>query len=132
VNLRQVTDPELKEVVGEANFYSITYRLFKLPGLLETLCEDYGQYAVYKGTIPGHKHAYWLDDHHRFEKGKPAIVCGNTAAMVGENGMCWLAKHFEVTSLHFIKRLNLASCVSHGAHQRPNFAPNEQVEVPYS
>eukprot|EP00240_Pyramimonas_obovata_P003755 CAMPEP_0118941488 /NCGR_PEP_ID=MMETSP1169-20130426/33978_1 /TAXON_ID=36882 /ORGANISM="Pyramimonas obovata, Strain CCMP722" /LENGTH=369 /DNA_ID=CAMNT_0006886247 /DNA_START=46 /DNA_END=1156 /DNA_ORIENTATION=+ len=100
----EVTDPELKEVVGEANFYSITYRLFKLPGLLETLCEDYGQYAVYKGTIPGHKHVYHLDDHHRFEKGKPVLVCGNTAAMVGEQGMCWLAKHFEVVgdrSVHY-------------------------------
>ena len=43
-----VTDPELLEVVGNANFYSITFRLFKLPGLLESLCEDYGQFAVYK------------------------------------------------------------------------------------
>lgn len=38
----EVTDPELKDVVGEAQFYSITYRLFKLPNL-ETECEDYGQ-----------------------------------------------------------------------------------------
>jgi hypothetical protein len=60
-----VRDAELKAVCGEARFYSITYRLFKLPGLLETLCEDYGQYAVYKGTIPGSETAYWLDDHHR-------------------------------------------------------------------
>jgi len=92
----EVTDAELAEVVGEARFYSITYRLFKLPGLLETLCEDYGQYAVYKGTVPGAKHVYWLDDHHRFETNKPGIVCGNTAAMLGEQGMCWLAKHFKI------------------------------------
>ena len=37
-----VTDPELREICGAANFYSITYRCFKLPQL-ETLCEDYGQ-----------------------------------------------------------------------------------------
>lgn len=30
-------------------FFSITYRLFKLPDL-ETECEDYGQVAYYKGT----------------------------------------------------------------------------------
>jgi hypothetical protein len=60
-----VRDAELKAVCGEARFYSITYRLFKLPGLLETLCEDYGQWAVYKGSIPGSETAYWLDDHHR-------------------------------------------------------------------
>eukprot|EP00195_Chlamydomonas_chlamydogama_P015612 CAMPEP_0202901272 /NCGR_PEP_ID=MMETSP1392-20130828/14163_1 /ASSEMBLY_ACC=CAM_ASM_000868 /TAXON_ID=225041 /ORGANISM="Chlamydomonas chlamydogama, Strain SAG 11-48b" /LENGTH=419 /DNA_ID=CAMNT_0049587817 /DNA_START=214 /DNA_END=1475 /DNA_ORIENTATION=+ len=81
-----VDDPELKEVVGEARFYSITYRLFKVPGRLETLCEDYGQVAVYKGTIPGHRHAYDLDDHHRFVANKPMLVCGNTASMVAENG----------------------------------------------
>ena len=92
----EVTDPELKKVVGEAKFYSITYRLFKLPGLLEDKCEDYGQVAVYRGTIPGHEWAYELDDHHRFVKGKPMLVCGNTAAMVGEQRMSWLAEHFEI------------------------------------
>ena len=43
-----VQDPELLDVVGNATFTSITFRLFKLPGLLETLCEDYGQIATYK------------------------------------------------------------------------------------
>lgn len=43
-----VTDPELAQVVGNAVFHSITYRLFKVPDLLESLCEDYGQFAVYK------------------------------------------------------------------------------------
>eukprot|EP00755_Sulcionema_specki_P005031 Sspe_Gene.4730::Locus_1557_Transcript_4_5_Confidence_0.222_Length_1590::g.4730::m.4730 len=79
-----VTDPELSEIVGKARFFSITYRLFKLPGMLETKCEDYGQYAVYKGTIPGHPNGYMLDDHHDFETKKPMLVCGNTGAMVGE------------------------------------------------
>ena len=44
-----VKDPQLIDLVGEARFTSMTYRLFKLPGLLESLCEDYGQVAVYKG-----------------------------------------------------------------------------------
>lgn len=43
----QVTDPELSELLGAAKFFSITYRLFKVPGRLETLCEDYGQAAKY-------------------------------------------------------------------------------------
>jgi hypothetical protein len=38
-----VTDAALKELVGEVRFLSVTYRLFKLPNSLETLCEDYGQ-----------------------------------------------------------------------------------------
>ena len=43
----EIHDPELKAILGEAKFFSITYRLFKLPeGMLETLCEDYGQASV--------------------------------------------------------------------------------------
>lgn len=100
----EVNDPELLAVVGDAKFYSITYRLFKLPGLLEDKCEDYGQYAIYKGTIPGQESAYQLDDHHRIEKNKPFLVCGNTAAMLGEKGMSWLSDHFEIhgdRSVHY-------------------------------
>ena len=68
---REITidDEDLKQVVGNAKFYSITYRLFKLPQL-ESLCEDYGQVAIYKGTIPEHAHSYSLDDHHKFETNK--------------------------------------------------------------
>lgn len=86
-----VRDAELKQVVGNAKFYSITYRLFKLKGI-ETLCEDYGQVATYLGTLED-KHTYKLDDHHTFQTGKPMLVCGNTAAMVGDS---WLSKHFKV------------------------------------
>ena len=90
----EIKDEALAELLGEAKFYSLTYRLFKLPpGRLETLCEDYGQYAVYKGTISGHPNAYSLDDHHRIEKNKPFLVCGNTASMLGET---WLGKHFDI------------------------------------
>jgi len=32
-------------------------RLFKLPGLLEDHCEEYGQTATYMGTIPGQEDA---------------------------------------------------------------------------
>jgi transcription antitermination factor NusG len=39
-----VDDEELRDLLGNTRFYSITYRLFKIdPTLLETLCEDYGQ-----------------------------------------------------------------------------------------
>eukprot|EP00898_Chlorokybus_atmophyticus_P006822 jgi/Chlat1/7140/Chrsp57S06808 len=89
----EVNDAELQELTGEAKFYSITYRLFKLPGRLETQCEDYGQVAVYKGTIPNHSHTYALDNGHAFETNRPALVCGNTASMVGES---WLKDHFTV------------------------------------
>jgi SAM-dependent methyltransferase len=88
----EVNDPELRSVVGPAKFYSITYRLFKVEGI-EDRCEDYGQVAKYKGTIPGAPFSYELDDHHEFVTGKPMLVCGNTALMCGSS---WLASHFEV------------------------------------
>eukprot|EP01102_Stenamoeba_stenopodia_P005155 TRINITY_DN15665_c0_g1_i1.p1 TRINITY_DN15665_c0_g1~~TRINITY_DN15665_c0_g1_i1.p1 ORF type:complete len:385 (-),score=65.17 TRINITY_DN15665_c0_g1_i1:37-1137(-) len=88
----EIEDEELRELVGEAKFFSITFRLFKLKSL-ETLCEDYGQYAVYLGTIEGHSSGYQLDDHHYLVKGKPFLVCGNTASMLSET---WLKPHFQV------------------------------------
>ena len=51
-------DPELKGLLGEARFFSITYRLFKLEGV-ETTCEDYGQAARYK-VLPS---VGWIELH---------------------------------------------------------------------
>ena len=48
----EVHDPQMRALLGNARFYSITYRLFKLPGLLEPACEDYGQVAIYKVEEP--------------------------------------------------------------------------------
>jgi hypothetical protein len=42
-----------------------------------------------------------LDDHHTFEKGKPSLVCGNTAAMLEETRF---GKHFDIRgdrSVHY-------------------------------
>ncbi len=83
-----VTDASMASALGEARFHSITYRLFKLPnGRLESLCEDYGQWVAYKGSVEGAGGAYQLDDHHRFEKARaPGGVakmsaCANEAQM---------------------------------------------------
>ncbi|KAL0480707.1 S-adenosylmethionine [Acrasis kona] len=91
---REVTieDEDLKNITGEARFYSITYRLFKLDNL-ETLCEDYGQVAIYKGNIEGCESSYRLDDHHVFETNRPVLVCGNSSSMVGES---WLSPYFTI------------------------------------
>ena len=93
----EVNDAAMRKLLGPARFYSITFRLFKLPeGLLESCCEDYGQRAVYKGTIEGSEGSYGLDAGHVFEAGRPTPVCGNTAAMLGEGGHSWLSRHFDV------------------------------------
>ncbi len=76
-----VDNEELEDLVGNLEFYSVTYRLWKIDGL-ETDCEDYGQAVAYKGGIPEDEIAFELDNHHYFEKGKIESVCGNTYNML--------------------------------------------------
>ncbi|MFG3408082.1 methyltransferase domain-containing protein [Streptomyces sp. NPDC048142] len=87
-----ISAPDIEQKIGFATFTSRTVRAFKLP--LEDRCEDYGQVAVYHGTITEHPHAFDLDDHHRFHTGKPELVCGNTADMLSATRY---APHFSVT-----------------------------------
>lgn len=92
-------DTEVAGKIGMIKFRSITVRAFKMP--LEDRCEDFGQVAVYKGTIPEYPHAFDLDDHHHLETGRPLRVCGNTADMLG---LSRYAEHFELwgnKSTHF-------------------------------
>jgi len=77
-----IRNQELEKEVGNIKFYSATYRLFKLPELLEPDCEDYGQAVMYTGTIMNHESSWELDNHHRFEKEKVMTVCGNTYNML--------------------------------------------------
>lgn len=73
-------DAEIEARIGMVGFTSVTVRAFKLD--LEDRCEDYGQVATYLGGMEGAEHAFVLDDHHRFERGRPMLVCGNTADML--------------------------------------------------
>ncbi|MEO6353517.1 MAG: methyltransferase domain-containing protein, partial [Burkholderiaceae bacterium] len=58
-----ITDPELAPRIGNLQFFSATYRLFKLEAL-ETACEDYGQAVIYRGSIPDCADRFVLDKHH--------------------------------------------------------------------
>jgi arsenite methyltransferase len=73
----------MQRKLGQAKFFSATYRLFKLDGL-ETACEDYGQAVVYKGSVTEQPDAFELDGHHLIETGKVFPVCGNTWRMLVE------------------------------------------------
>ncbi len=87
-----IENAALQAKVGTARFYSVTLRLFKLPEL-ERRCEDYGQLAVYKGTMPNIGPLFTLDDHHLFEQQRPERICGNTAQMLADTRY---AAHFDV------------------------------------
>jgi len=94
-----INNPELENRTGSIGFCSATVRAFKLA--LEDRCEDYGQAAIYRGTIAEAPHVFVLDDHHRFETGRAMTVCGNTADMLSETRY---APHFEIVggkSVHY-------------------------------
>lgn len=86
-------------------FYSVTVRAFKFSEPLDRRCEDYGQTAIYHGTIAGHQARYIFDDHHAFEAHRPVPVCRNSARMLEETR---LSPHFHVTAP--IKHFGLFPC----------------------
>ncbi|HAH21723.1 MAG TPA: hypothetical protein DCL49_12600 [Candidatus Omnitrophica bacterium] len=87
-----IEDAKIASKAGNINFYSMTIRAFKLAEL-EDICEDYGQAAVYLGTISGYPHQFQLDGHHTFVVHKPLLVCGNTASMLSKTRY---EKHFKI------------------------------------
>ena len=86
-----VNSDDIRSKIGDMQFYSATYRLFKLDQL-EPACEDYGQSVTYLGTIPNAPELFMLDKHHIIETGKPFPVCGNSYRMLNETRF---KNHFE-------------------------------------
>lgn len=86
-----IDNPAIEERIGHIEFFSATYRLFKIENL-EPACEDYGQAVIYKGTIPHRPRDFLLDKHHFIETGKVFPVCGNTYRMLNETRF---KDHFE-------------------------------------
>lgn len=83
------------EALGQPiTFSSLTLRAQKFVEPLDRRCEDYGQVATYRGTLPASPARFAYDDHHVFEAGRPTPVCRNTARMLSETR---LAPHFDVT-----------------------------------
>ena len=86
-----IENDAIKELVAPIQFFSATYRLFKLDSL-EPACEDYGQAVAYKGTIDNCAKAMKLDGGHVFPSGKIIPVCGNSYDMLRRTRF---AEHFE-------------------------------------
>ena len=91
INNKAVQDKIEESGQGLLEFYSATYRLFKLDSL-EPHCEDFGQAVIYKGTIPRFESGWALDNHHYMETGKVFPVCGNTFNMLKQTRF---EEHFD-------------------------------------
>lgn len=102
-DVRTVHSRRLNDTIEGIRFYSDVLRGFKLE--LEDRCEDYGQVAVYKGTIFGKETGFTLDDHHHFVAGEAMRVCKNTADMLSGSRF---AQHFMVSEP--LQHLGLFDC----------------------
>jgi arsenite methyltransferase len=76
-----VIDPQLRKLVSNVQFYSCTYRCFKI-ATLEGTREDYGQLATYLGGIG---EEFKLDRFFTFPKEKPVRVDRNTAEIIRQS-----------------------------------------------
>jgi len=74
-------DPEVTKALGEVGFYAVTLRLFKIAELEEGE-EDYGQAAIYEGTLEGFPECFKLDWRNVFYKGVKRRIDGNTAKIL--------------------------------------------------
>ena len=92
-------DPAIEARIGMVGFRSMTMRAFKVE--LEDRCEDYGQVATYRGSAREQPHVFVLDDHHRFETGKPLRVCGNTFDMLAASRYAGLFDLSGDKRIHF-------------------------------
>jgi SAM-dependent methyltransferase len=86
-----IGDQQIAKMLDGIEFYSATYRLFKLEGL-EPECEDYGQAVIYKGGIEGQERIFELDKGHAIELGRIFPICGNSWKMLAETRF---APYFE-------------------------------------
>lgn len=107
-DVRVVQRRRLSDVIEGIRFDSVYLRGFKID--LEDACEDYGQVAVYKGTIPDHVDNFVLDGGHVFRAGEPVRVCKNSADMLAESRY---AAHFAVSAPMF--HMGLFDCSGGGA-----------------
>lgn len=81
-------DPKFKDVLGDAEFTSTTFRLFKLP-VKSTTCGP--QNVTYNGGIIGHEEEFKLDVENTFQRETTKGIDSDTAAILSSSRF---AKYF--------------------------------------
>ncbi len=95
-----IDNAAIEQRIGHINFFSATYRLFKLEGL-DSHCEDYGQAAIYRGGIEHSEQAFVLDKHHILERGKIVPLCGNSQLMLQQSRFSERFEFFGDRQTHY-------------------------------
>jgi hypothetical protein len=110
-DVRTVQSRAVEEVVHGVRFQSVILRGFKLEA--EDAGEDYGQVAVYRGTIPGKPKSFTLDLHNVFPSGQATRICRNTADILSTDRY---ASHFRVSEpIEHLGRFGAAAADATGA-----------------
>ena len=94
-----VTNAELLQKLQPAQFYSATYRLFKI-GDLELGAENYGHEVTYNGHMQHAEDMFVLDGRNRFKKGERTALSGNSFRMLQESRFSAMFDFFGDTSVH--------------------------------
>merc|ERR1711934_826830 len=76
----EVHDPELRSLLGSARFYSITYRLFKIPEKMRFSCCD-KRVVAYNGSFQGSSSEYKLNSSLTFGAHVNQEVKGDVASI---------------------------------------------------
>lgn len=89
-----INNKQIETQVGEIKFFSITIKAYKIPEL-EDRCEDYGDEAIYQGTLgSGLENKFSFDCSHIFNTGEKIRVCRNFSLVLTK---CPLyASHFVI------------------------------------
>jgi SAM-dependent methyltransferase len=92
----EVHDPELKALLGDAQFWSITYRLFKLPKEGGANMPTTQVQATYNGSFDATTDSYKVNSDLTLKVGKEERVEGPAADILSR---AWIKKFFEITPL---------------------------------
>jgi len=86
-----IENEQVQEKIAGINFYSATFRLWKIAEL-EPAAQDYGQEVTYRGGVIHHEQDLVLDQHNVFSCGVETSVDGNTWRMLSQTR---LAQYFD-------------------------------------
>jgi len=114
-----ISNQKIEELIGHINFYSATFRLFKIADL-EPACEDYGQAVIYRGGIATCPNAFVLDRSHTIPNGKVFPVCGNTYLMLKKTRFAPFFDFIGDQTTHF--------GIFDGCGMASPFSSNKQIE----
>ena len=109
-----IENKDIQDKLEGYEFYSITYRLFKLDDL-ELVSEDYGHKATYNGSLTDAPNKFMFDNQNTFETGKERRIDGNTMRMLSDSRY---KKHFDFSGSFESHKGVFSRCASNNPYAK--------------